>query len=323
MLDVPRVSAPVLLLSLCVACDAGQTSDLADSTDGSSMSDTTGSTGGAAPVAGSGAGGPAAAPVTPGEPCTPEPMTLYGDLEGPFGNAKMTLGGLEYFLQVNQWNGPTNGAQALDFGGGPSGGGGFYFRMTRQDLTVETNGAPTGYPSMFIGANSGNSTSGSNLPKQVSALTNVPTTWNWSDGGTLGDTNANSYNVAYDVWFGTSAAGDPDVSIPTGGYLMVWLYDPPDAQPVGSPSYPNITIPGVPGTWTAWVGTGARPIISYVASDPSVVTSLTFDLKNFINDAVAKGTIQQNWYLTNVFSGFEIWRGGVGLETTNFCVRVD
>jgi hypothetical protein len=28
-------------------------------------------------------------------------------------------------------------------------------------------------------------------------------------------------------------------------------------------------------------------------------------------------------YLTNIFSGFEIWTGGVGLETTSFCAGVN
>jgi hypothetical protein len=50
---------------------------------------------------------------------------------------------------------------------------------------------------------------------------------------------------------------------------------------------------------------------------------LSFDLNTFIKDAVTRGYVQDSWSLTNVFSGFEIWNGGVGLETTDFAVTVN
>jgi hypothetical protein len=208
-------------------------------------------------------------------------------------------------------------------------GGDFFFKMTNQQASRPTNMGPTGFPSMFIGANSGHMTTGSNLPKQVSALTTVPTVWTWNDNATLADTTVNSYNATYDVWFSTQPQGEPATSNPSGGFLMVWLYDPPDAQPIGRPVYQGVTIPDVSGTWDVWIGpNGTRPCISYVRTQPAL--SMSFDLNAFIKDAVnsrpdATGapTIQNSWYLSNVFIGFEIWRGGVGLETTNFCVAVD
>ena len=53
--------------------------------------------------------------------------------------------------------------------------------------------------------------------------------------------------------------------------------------------------------------------------------SLSFDLNRFIQDAVNNrpNTIQSGWYLSNVFTGFEIWRGGVNLESTGFCAAVN
>ncbi len=42
----------------------------------------------------------------------------------------------------------------------------------------------------------------------------------------------------------------------------------------------------------------------------------------FIKDAVTRGYVQNSWSLTNVFSGFEIWSGGVGLQTTDFAATV-
>ena len=85
-----------------------------------------------------------------------------------------------------------------------------------------------------------------------------------------------------------------------------------------------VTIPDVSGTWDIWIGlNGSRPCISYVRTETT--TSLSFDLNEFIKDAVANrpNTILSSWYLTNVFTGFEIWQGGLNLETTSFCAIVN
>jgi hypothetical protein len=73
-----------------------------------------------------------------------------------------------------------------------------------------------------------------------------------------------------------------------------------------------------------WVGTnGDKPCISYVRTETSHV--LSTDLNFFVRDAVENrpNTISSDWYLSNVFIGFEIWNGGAGLETTSFCVSVN
>jgi hypothetical protein len=250
--------------------------------------------------------------------CTPGPLAQTGTLLGRFGSRHVSADERDYYLQVNEWN--ATAAQELTYGGD------FHFKVTTQMASVPTTGGPTGFPSMFIGANSNHMTDSSNMPKAVAALTTVPTTWIWNDHGTLADATANSYNATYDVWFSTSAAGEPSASGPSGGYLMVWLHKPADAQPIGSVSAANraVTISGVPGTWDVWIGpNGSRPCISYVSTETTL--SLSFDLNAFIQDAVNNrpNTIQAGWYLTNVFTGFEIWRGGVDLESTGFCAVVN
>jgi hypothetical protein len=166
-------------------------------------------------------------------------------------------------------------------------------------------------------------TANSNMPKQVSALTTVPTTWIWNDNGTL--TDGSIYNATYDVWFSTNPAGEPTQSGPSGGYLMVWLHDPDMAEPIGGdPMVKGVTIDGVSGTWDVWIGlNGSRPCISYVRTETAL--ALSFDLNQFIQDAVTNrtGTIQSGWYLTNIFTGFEIWSGGQNLESTAFCAVVN
>ena len=315
-----------LVIGPMLACDSAE-STWGENTGGSSASGGTGGTSGTTARGGTGAGGTAGisgAPVTGGtgpvvigeHGCTPGRMTSIGELRGRYETLKPTIDGQEYFLQVNQWNSMETQIMAY--------GGDYFFKMTQQDASVPTNGAPTGFPSMFIGANSDHVTMGSNLPKQVSALSSVPTTWAWNDNGLMADEVTNIWNSAYDVWFSTNPAGEPSAFGPSGGYLMVWLYDPPSAQPIGGVTYPAVTIEGVEGTWDVWVGTnGGRPCISYVRTEPSLV--LSTDLNFFIRDAVdhRPNTILDEWYLSNVFIGFEIWSGGAGLETTSFCVSVD
>jgi len=60
---------------------------------------------------------------------------------------------------------------------------------------VSSNDSPLGFPSIFIGSYAGHNTTGSNLPKQVLALTSVPTIFDVTEQGT------SNYNATYDVWF--------------------------------------------------------------------------------------------------------------------------
>lgn len=283
---------------------------------GGATSPGTGGAGGAGGTGGSAGGGPGG--VVTG--CTPGKLPTSGVLQGRYGTLVTSVAAHEYFLQVNEWN--STAPQTMAYGGD------FFFKMTTQMASAPTTGGPAGFPSVFIGANAGNQTRGSNLPKQVSALTSVPTTWNWKDAGTMAATTANSFNATYDVWFSTRPEGEPSAFGPSGGFLMVWLYDPPDAQPIGRIVYRAVSIPGVPGSWDVWIGpNGNRPCVSYVRTQPTL--SMSFDLNAFIQDAVTnrldggQPTIRPSWYLTNVFIGFEIWRGGVGLETTDFCAVVN
>jgi hypothetical protein len=72
-----------------------------------------------------------------------------------------------------------------------------------------------------------------------------------------------------------------------------------------------------------WYGTQheGKPVISYTAQ--SSVNSLSFDLLDFIKDAVGRSKVSSSWYLTNIMAGFEIWNGGQGLKVNNFCAVVN
>jgi hypothetical protein len=223
----------------------------------------------------------------------------------------VTRDGRNYIVQNNVWNpAVSNQNQTLNVTGTG-------FTITEQGNSVATTGAPTGFPSVFIGSNHGHASTNSGLPKQVSALTNVPTGWRIS--GVSGETNA-----SYDVWFSTGPGGDG--GNPSGGYLMVWYHDPPAAQPLGSPSGTE-SLAG--RSWQVWTCPGACqngvPVISYVPVGGVTITEMSFDLNDFIQNAVTDypGFVNPSWYLTNIFAGFEVWSGGLNARSHEFCAIVE
>jgi hypothetical protein len=217
----------------------------------------------------------------------------------------VTRDGRQYVVQNNVWNGNSSN-QSLTLSG-------VAFTVSSQSNSAATTGPPTSYPSVFIGSNFGHSTSGSGLPRQVSALSSVQTGWRWSGGN-------GTYNAAYDVWFSSGAGGDSGT--PSGGYLMVW-FSRAGVQPLGSPSG---TVSIGTRSWQVWTCEGGCqngvPVISYIPASGSI-NEWSFDLNDFIQNAVEQfGIIQSSWYLTNVFAGFEIWSGGQGMRSENFCAVV-
>jgi hypothetical protein len=225
-----------------------------------------------------------------------------------------TDGNKEYALMGNWWwvyDGQTISYQGLSF------------TIGNPNHAASPDNNPIGFPTMFIGAYQGIDTLGSNLPKQVSALTTVPTVF----GTNAAEGKRDDYNATYDVWFTpdgnklTSGASSP----PKGGaYLMVWLFKPSNRRPRGSVWYAGHTVNGVDGAWDVWIdGAPTDPLcISYVSVNP--LDGLAFDLNNFIQDAVTnKYGIKSSMYLSIVFAGFEIWSGGEGLQVKNYCAKVN
>ncbi len=226
-----------------------------------------------------------------------------GTLSAQFDTGKVSCGTQNYVVQNNAW-GSTAG-QTVTFGTGTK------MKVTDQKGTgAGTN--PASFPSIFIGQNSNHSSG--DAPKAVSSITagSLPTSWTWADNGAGG-----SYNAAYDVWFSTTSAGEPTAGSPSGGFLMVWFKKPSDNQPIGT-MMKTVNIAGQ--NWNVWEGSNSsnsKPCITYQA--PTPIQSLSFKLGDFIRDAVDNQKFLDNsWYLTNVFAGYEIWSGGVGLETKDF-----
>jgi cellulose 1,4-beta-cellobiosidase len=235
-----------------------------------------------------------------------------------------------YIVNNNNWGQPTSSYQKLSFTGNS---------FTVDAMNGTGSDAPASFPSLYVGGN-GQTLNGtfvtwentfpSKQPTKISALGSVNSTFKWS-GKSSGD-----FNTSYDIWFSKTIPTAGSYNDAISGFIMVWLYKPGSRQPIGSVVRPNVTIGG--NTFDVWAGprgntsTGtdpaSRPVISYVAK--STVTSFSGDLKAFFDDAVKAGdtangispAFSADWYLTDVFGGFEIWSGGAGLKCDEFTVAV-
>jgi hypothetical protein len=238
-----------------------------------------------------------------------------------FDREKITVGGEQYIIQNNNWGNP--------------GGSDCILSYLNNSFTVTTcNGsgssAPAAFPSIYVG-NNGNTANGvlstkttDNLPRQVSAIGSIPSTFRYSGG-------SGAFNACYDIWFADSA---PTAEYQDGlnGFVMIWLRDPSGFQPIGS-NMGSVTIAGQ--SWNVWSGPrgdgpngyNPAPVVSFVnpaENDNSRAQSfVNVNIKDFITAASSRGLSNVNsMYLTDVFAGFEIWNGGVGLKVDEFTVNV-
>lgn len=246
---------------------------------------------------------------------------LTGTLSGAAAKIKVIgRDGNAYIVNNNAWGvNSGDGTQQIRYTGNS-------FEVLRQTAGPGGDSSPASFPSIYIGANgaqsgvNGATTTGDNpLPLQVSAIVSAPTRFrhNASNG---------DYNATYDVWF---APSPPQAEYDTAlaAFLMVWTYKPASRVAIGT-SRGQATVGG--RTWELFVGPrgGAGPdsnlpVISYVNTGAAVL-DYSFDLKAFIDDAVARNVgLTTNMFLTDVFAGFEIWTGGTGLRVDEFSIEVN
>lgn len=254
-----------------------------------------------------------------------ESVLLSGTLASKFARARVTgTDGKSYIVQNNAWNDASpEGAQVLQFTGNS-------FQIASQSAGG-VGDVPLGFPSIYVGRNGFQGTNGSltttsddGLPIQVSQIQSIQT--RFSHNATSGDANA-----TYDVWF---AAQPPqgEYQTATGAFLMVWTYRPGNRNAIGGfgggAGAQQATVDG--RQWNLFVGgraeagdpgAGNATVISYVVPG-AAIPDYSFDLNLFIQDAVQRGLLNPNLFLTDIFAGFEIWSGGSGLRINEFTVDV-
>jgi hypothetical protein len=239
-----------------------------------------------------------------------------------------------YVVQNNNWGNKTGSTQTIDYGDGTNGN---TFTVRTSTGTGGGNGVPASFPSIYVGANgdlgggSFNTWAKSGLPKKIGDITSANTTFTWSGGKSGGN-----YNATYDVWFASSPPTAGSYKDGVSGFIMVWFYKPGNNQPIGQSTNTRTATINTK-QFTVWRGNRnetadgtdgtKRPVISYVAN--STLNDWTFNLKDFIKDAVDNAAADAagpnagnmtafsgNWYLTDVFAGFEAWTGAdiVGIK---------
>ncbi len=219
-----------------------------------------------------------------------------------YGNVE--INGNIYNVQNNIWNPSSGGTQCLSVDKLTG-----VFMITTQTNKQTTNGAPASYPFIYMGCHWGNCTNSNPMPIQVSAIKSATSSWSIT-------TAAGAWNASYDIWFNTTptTTGAPD-----GTELMIWLNSQGGVQPAGSVVAKGVNISG--DSYNVWFSPDSNA--KYVAyQKTNVTTSLSPDIKAFINNSVSRGYLDPSWYLIAVEAGFEIWNGGVEMQTNSFSVSV-
>jgi hypothetical protein len=165
--------------------------------------------------------------------------------------------------------------------------------------------APAAFPSIVDGWHYGRNSSDPKLPKQISALTTVTASVNFS--GSNG-----KYDAAYDMW--VLPTNNMAVTSPAGGMeVMVWL-NYAGVQPSGNKV-------GTYNGYDVWTGNvSSWKYVAYVKQGP---TPLPTDLAPFIKDAVSRQGVPTTSYLAGIEFGFELWQNGTGLKVGSFSTSVN
>jgi Glycosyl hydrolase family 12 len=210
-----------------------------------------------------------------------------------------TIGG-RYVVMNNRWG--TSAQQCITVTG--SG-----FRITTQQGTGSTSGAPVSYPAVFAGCHYTNCSPGTNMPIRVGAIQSATSSIDYTfvSGAT--------YDAAYDIWLDPSPKKDGVAQ----QEIMIWFNRQGSIQPIGSVTG-NVNIGG--RSWQVWTGSnGSNQVVSYVSSSP--INSWSFSVLDFIRDTKTRSSVNDNWYLTSIQAGFEPWIGGAGLAVNNFSASVN
>jgi chitodextrinase len=205
-----------------------------------------------------------------------------------------------YVVQNNRWG--TSATQCINVTATG-------FQITQADGATATNGAPKSYPSVYNGCHYTNCSPGTNLPMRISSISSAT-----SSIGYTFVSNA-AYDAAYDIWLDPTAKTDGVNQTE----IMIWFNRVGSIQPVGSQTA-TATVGG--RSWAIWTGNnGANNVISFVA--PTAIPSMSFNVMDFVNQAISRGLATNAWFLTSIQAGFEPWQAGVGLAVNSFSATVN
>jgi hypothetical protein len=210
-----------------------------------------------------------------------------------------------YVVQNNAWNWNGPGGQAITV----SSTG---FTITTQTGSTPTNGAPLGYPSVYLGWHYGTGSPNSPLPMQLGQIHSATSSISYTYP------SSGVYDASYDIWMNPT----PITNGVNQQEVMIWFNHNGPVQPVGSVVSSNTSIDGK--SFTVWEGgNGQNNVVSYVANTPMSSWN-NFDVTNFLDTTETyEPSVNSSWYLTSIQAGFEPWSGSVGASVNSFSATVD
>ncbi|MDG4767785.1 hypothetical protein O7632_27370 [Solwaraspora sp. WMMD406] len=212
------------------------------------------------------------------------------------------IAGKRHVVMNNVWGADTAQCLTVDQDGG--------FTVSHSEHDKRT-GSAAAYPTIYQGCHWGNCTLDSGLPIKVRDIRAARSSWRIDTADADG-----RWNATYDLWFHTSA----DVRrSPDGAELMVWLDRAGGARPAGTLVARDVALAGA--VWDVYYADWHWNYIAYVRVDPTDRVD-DVELAAFTRDAIGRGYLDRDWYLSGVEAGFEIWRNGTGLASNSFRVEV-
>jgi hypothetical protein len=162
-----------------------------------------------------------------------------------------------------------------------------------------------------LGWHWGGSQANTGLPLQQASRKNIYTRWDYR----LTQHNANALNVAYDIWLHNTANPGPNGT--PSDEVMLWLTRSGDIHPVGS-KQATLTVEG--STWDLYEGRSSWQVHTFVRT--SGTSSVSVNLKAFLNVLVARGTLSNTKYINGIEVGSEVFTGSGQLDTTFYSTDI-
>ncbi|KAI9651382.1 hypothetical protein NHQ30_001424 [Ciborinia camelliae] len=150
-------------------------------------------------------------------------------------------------------------------------------------------------------------------PKEISAISTIPTAWKWSYTGSniVG-------NVAYDLFSSSNASPGSMADYE----VMIWLEAFGGAWPLTTTGLP-IATPTLAGvSWKLFSGpNGGTTVYTFIASSPA--NNFSGDLKTFLTYLVSNHGYPSTQYIHSIQAGTEVFTGSNAiLQTTAFSVSI-
>lgn len=167
------------------------------------------------------------------------------------------------------------------------------------------------FPNVFYGCEYGVCSPGSVLPHRADGLGRLRSYWAIKDHGIGG-----IWNAGYDIWLSKSRQTNGKAN---GAELMIW----PNAHRVAYSSHQVVKIDGVRYYYASWHihrGNRSWQYIQFRRVHPT--SHLRVKIKSFMLYATHRHNMRMKWWVEAVEAGFEIWKGGQGLATTDFATTL-